>query len=86
MKTYDEQAASVLAEWTEKEIRATLGVPPRAIQEDNEYDPKGPHRWFAESVADISAIIALRQMAETWKSPTAVSELAVVCPRNSPAC
>ena len=67
MKTYDEQAASVLAEWTEREMRATLGAPPRAIQKDNEYNPTGPHRWFAEAVADISAIIAMRQMAETWK-------------------
>ena len=67
MKTYDQQAASVLAEWTEKEFRATLGVPPRATQDDNEYEPKGPHRWFAESVADISAIVAMRQMSETWK-------------------
>jgi len=68
MKTFDDEAASALSEWSEKEFRATLGARPRQeIQEDNEYDPKGPHKWFAESVADISAIIALREMSETWR-------------------
>ena len=85
MKTYDQQAASVLQEWTEKEFRATLGAPPRAIQEDNEYDPKGPHRWFAEAVADVSAIVALREMAKTWKiRPPYASWRS--CAGDTPAC
>jgi hypothetical protein len=68
MKKYDEEAAGVLAEWTEKEYRAAVGARPRCeVTEVNEFNPRGPHRWFAESLADISAIIAMQQMAETWK-------------------
>ncbi len=68
MKTYDEEAAIVLTHWTEREFWATVGASPScAAPDDNEYEPRGPHRRFAGAVADISTIVALRQMAETWK-------------------
>lgn len=68
MKQFDEQAAGVLEQWTEKEYRRTVGASPRSeVTEDNEFNPRGPHKWFAEAIAFISAIIAMRKMAETWK-------------------
>ena len=68
MKKYDEQAASVLLEWTEREYRKTVGAGPRCeVQEDNDFNPRGPHKWFHDAVAFISAILAMRKMAETWK-------------------
>jgi hypothetical protein len=58
-----------LREWTEQEYRKTVGASPRCeVKEKNEYDPRGPHRWFAEVLAEIAAVIAMRRMAET-KSP-----------------
>ncbi len=66
MKTYDEKAATVLRGWTEQEYRKTVGARPRGkVTEVNEFDPRGPHRWFLEALAEASLIIALRQMAET---------------------
>jgi hypothetical protein len=68
MKKYDEKAAAVLADWTETEYRKTVGARPRCeVTEDNEFDPRGPHRWFLEALAEASLVIALRQMAEVWK-------------------
>lgn len=67
-KKYDQKAATVLRGWTEKEYRKTVGASPRSeVTENNEFNPKGPHRWFAEALAEASLLIALRQMAETWK-------------------
>ena len=66
MKTYDEKAAGILADGTKREYRAAVGAKPRCeVAEVNEFNPRGPHRWFAEALADISAIIAMRKMAET---------------------
>ena len=68
MKKYDEEAAGVLQQWTEKEVRTVIGASSScSVPEDNEYHPRGPHRWFPEAVADISAIIAMRRMSEVWK-------------------
>jgi hypothetical protein len=68
MKKFDDVAAAVLREWTETEYRKTVGARPRCeVTEDNEFDPKGPHRWFLEALSEASLIIALRQMAETWE-------------------
>ena len=68
MRTFDEETATVLQEWTEREFRAAVGAKPRcSTLEHNEYDPRGPHRWFAEAVADLSTIVAMRRMAETWR-------------------
>jgi len=68
MKKFDEKAAGVLAEWTEKEYRKTVGARPRSeVTEDNEFDPRGPHRWFLEAFSEVSLLVAMRQMAETWK-------------------
>lgn len=39
-----------------------------APQEDNEYEPRGPHRWFPEATADVSMLVAMRKMAEAWKT------------------
>ena len=68
MKQFDEKAAIVLRGWTEREYRKTVGASPRSeVTEDKEFDPKGPHRWFLEALADASLLIALRQISETWK-------------------
>ena len=68
MKKYDETAAGVLEQWTETEFRAAVGAEPHSeVKADNEFNPRGPHRWFAEAIAFISAIIAMRKMSETWK-------------------
>jgi hypothetical protein len=62
MKQYDEKAAAVLREWTEKEYRRTVGASPRSeVTEDNEFNPRGPHRWFLEALAFISAILAMQK-------------------------
>jgi hypothetical protein len=68
-KKYDEKAAAVLAEWTETEYRKTVGARPHSdVTEDNEFNPRGPHKWFAQAIAFISAILAMRKMSETWKT------------------
>ena len=68
MKKYDQKAAAVLRGWTETEYRKTVGARPRSeVKEDNQFTPRGPHRWFLEALSEASLIIALRQMAETWK-------------------
>ena len=69
MKKYDNKAAGVLRQWTETEYRRTVGARPRSevTEEVNEFDPHGPHRWFLEALAEVSLLISLRQMAETWK-------------------
>ena len=67
MKKFDEDAAVALRNWTEKEVRAASGTSPCSTNpDDNEYNPKGPHKWFIEAVADASAIITLRRIAEIW--------------------
>lgn len=67
MKLYDKKAAAILRGWTEQQYRRTVGTRPRGdLQEDNDFNPRGPHRWFAEALAYASLVIVLRQMAETW--------------------
>jgi len=65
MRPYDE-AAAVLADWTEKEVRAAVGASPNSTAHaDKDFEPTGPHRWFAEAIAEVATILALRRMAET---------------------
>ena len=69
MKEYDEKAEGILQHWTEQEFRAAVGASPsRPTQDYNQYNPRGPHRWFAEAVGEVAFVIAMRQMSETWKS------------------
>jgi len=65
MTPYDEE---VLQQWTEREVRAAIGADPcGTVQADEMPEPWGRHRWFAEVVAEIAGVFALRRISETWE-------------------
>ena len=66
MKRHDE-----LQQWTEREVRSAIGADPCCDDEHDEEQATGPHRWFAESLAEIATIVAMRRMSETvqWPHP-----------------
>ena len=66
MKPYDDEAEAALQEWTEKEVRAAIGVSPACTSHDEGYEPRGPHRWFPEALAELASILTMRWMSETW--------------------
>ncbi len=63
MNAYDEE---VLAQWAEKEVRMALGAT-TAIADTDEREPWGRHKWFAEVIAEIATILALRRMSEALR-------------------
>jgi hypothetical protein len=69
MTTWDEGTERYMQEWTEKQVQAAIeiGASPAAIENDQEYKPRGPHAWFGYAIAELVAPLALRRMAETWK-------------------
>jgi len=65
MTPYDEE---MLQQWTEREVRAAIGADPcGTVRADEMPEPWGRHRWFAEVVAEIAGVLALRRISETWK-------------------
>ena len=65
MTPYDEE---VLQQWTEREVRAAIGADPcGTVRADEMPEPWGRHRWFAEVVAEIVGVFALRRISETWE-------------------
>ncbi len=69
MRKWDQDTEEFMERWTEKEVRATIGASPRSTVQDNEeYEPTGPHAWFGYVVAEIVAPLALRRMSETWEA------------------
>ena len=55
-----------MQDWTEREVRAAIGASPK-VEDDEEYEPTGRHKWFAEVVAEIVFLFAMRRMSKTWQ-------------------
>jgi hypothetical protein len=68
MKRWDAETETFMQEWTEQEVRTAIGVTPGCtVQDIEEYEPTGPHRWFAEAIAEIASLFTLGRMSEIWK-------------------
>ena len=59
-----------MEQWTEREVRAAIGATPCCdVLDGEEQEPTGPHRWFAEALAEIVTVVAMQRMSETDRSP-----------------
>jgi hypothetical protein len=63
MSQYD-----IFSPWTEPEVRAVVGASEFTATDDDISEPWGRHRWFAEAIAQIAAVLAMRRMSASWQS------------------
>ena len=63
MSQYD-----IFSPWTESEVRAVVGASASTATDDDISEPWGQHRWFAEAIAQIAAVLAMRRMSASWQS------------------
>jgi len=57
----------VLRPWTEPEVRAVVGASGSTATDNEISEPWGRHKWFAEAIAQVAAVLAMRRMSRTWQ-------------------
>jgi hypothetical protein len=63
MSQYD-----IFSPWTESEVRAVVGASASTARDEEVGEPWGRHRWFAEAIAQVATVLAMRRMSASWRS------------------
>jgi hypothetical protein len=66
MRTWDAETAESVERWADRELRLAIGAGPKT-KSYGAYEPTGRHAWFAYTIAEVIAPLALRRLSEVWE-------------------
>jgi len=83
-RKYDmNRIGEVLRPWTEPEVRAVVGASGSTATDNEISEPWGRHKWFAEAIAQVAAILAMRRISVSWQPSSGLRDYAPAIRRRA---